>query len=87
MSAHAPVLITAPSLPSDYEAVKALFVEYGQSLGFSLAYQEFEAERWTSWTSPLIIRAQFLTRSSWSSSSEYYPAQPSMLLGSPRVKD
>jgi putative acetyltransferase len=28
----------------DYEAVKALFIEYGESLGFSLAYQGFESE-------------------------------------------
>jgi hypothetical protein len=28
----------------DLEAAKALFVEYAQSLGFSLAYKDFEAE-------------------------------------------
>jgi ribosomal protein S18 acetylase RimI-like enzyme len=33
-----------PETRVDLEAAKALFVEYAQSLGFSLGYQDFEAE-------------------------------------------
>jgi ribosomal protein S18 acetylase RimI-like enzyme len=36
--------IIAPRSPADHEAIKALFCEYAQSLGFSLAYQDFEKE-------------------------------------------
>ncbi|MBK1992494.1 hypothetical protein JG676_07830, partial [Campylobacter sp. 2018MI35] len=39
-----PVEITAPYTPGDHEAIKALMREYAGSLGFSLAYQDFEAE-------------------------------------------
>jgi ribosomal protein S18 acetylase RimI-like enzyme len=38
------VEITAPRTAADHEAIKALFREYAQSLGFSLAYQDFETE-------------------------------------------
>jgi putative acetyltransferase len=39
-----PVEIAAPRTATDLEAIKALFREYAQSLGFSLAYQDFEKE-------------------------------------------
>ena len=39
-----PVEIAAPRTPIDHEAIKALMREYAQSLGFSLAYQDFEKE-------------------------------------------
>jgi putative acetyltransferase len=39
-----PVEIAAPRSATDLEAIKALFHEYAQSLGFSLAYQDFEKE-------------------------------------------
>lgn len=39
-----PVEITAPRNDADLEAIKALFREYAQSLGFSLAYQDFDKE-------------------------------------------
>ena len=39
-----PVEISAPRTPTDHEAIKALMREYAQSLGFSLAYQDFEKE-------------------------------------------
>ena len=39
-----PVEITAPRSAADDEAIKALFREYAQSLGFSLDYQDFETE-------------------------------------------
>jgi len=39
-----PVEITVPRTPADYEAIKALFREYAEQLGFSLAYQDFEKE-------------------------------------------
>jgi len=34
----------APPDAADHDAVKGLFVEYARSLGFSLAYQDFESE-------------------------------------------
>ena len=39
-----PVEIFAPRGAADHEAVKALFREYAESLGFSLAYQDFDQE-------------------------------------------
>ena len=39
-----PVEISAPRTPTDHEAIKALMREYAESLGFSLAYQDFEKE-------------------------------------------
>jgi putative acetyltransferase len=39
-----PVEISAPRTAADHEAIKALFREYAQSLGFSLDYQGFERE-------------------------------------------
>jgi ribosomal protein S18 acetylase RimI-like enzyme len=39
-----PVEISAPCSPAEHEAIKALMREYAGSLGFSLAYQDFEAE-------------------------------------------
>jgi ribosomal protein S18 acetylase RimI-like enzyme len=36
--------IAGPGDAADHEAIKALFREYAGSLGFSLAYQDFEAE-------------------------------------------
>jgi len=39
-----PVEITAPRTAADLEAVKGLFREYAESLGFSLAYQDFDKE-------------------------------------------
>ena len=39
-----PVEISEPRTPADHEAVKMLFLEYAQSLGFSLAYQDFDRE-------------------------------------------
>ena len=38
------VTISAPRTPSDHDAIKALFREYAESLGFSLAYQDFDKE-------------------------------------------
>lgn len=39
-----PVEICPPSSPADTEAIKTLMREYAESLGFSLAYQDFETE-------------------------------------------
>ena len=39
-----PVSIAPPRDPSDLDAIQALFREYAGSLGFSLGYQDFEAE-------------------------------------------
>jgi ribosomal protein S18 acetylase RimI-like enzyme len=39
-----PVEIAAPRTAADHEAIKALFREYAESLGFSLAYQDFDKE-------------------------------------------
>ncbi len=36
--------ISAPRTPADHDAIKALFREYAESLGFSLAYQAFDQE-------------------------------------------
>jgi len=36
--------ISAPRTSADYDAIKALFREYAESLGFSLAYQDFDQE-------------------------------------------
>jgi putative acetyltransferase len=36
--------IAPPGEAADHEAIKALFVEYAESLGFSLAYQGFDKE-------------------------------------------
>src|SRR6185503_2420324 len=44
MQAMTPVEIAPPRSPADHEAIKALFREYAQSLGFSLAYQDFDSE-------------------------------------------
>lgn len=42
---HAADIVIAPPLhPADVEAIRALFVEYAESLGFSLDYQGFDAE-------------------------------------------
>jgi putative acetyltransferase len=38
------VEIAAPRDAADIEATKALFLEYAQSLGFSLAFQDFNSE-------------------------------------------
>jgi len=38
------VVIAAARGEADYEAVRGLFVEYAESLGFSLGYQGFEEE-------------------------------------------
>lgn len=38
------IAIGPPSGAADLDAIKALFAEYAQSLGFSLAYQGFAAE-------------------------------------------
>lgn len=44
MADSAGINLASPRDPADYEAIKALFVEYAESLGFSLGYQGFEAE-------------------------------------------
>ena len=36
------IVIAPPGEAADQEAIKALFVEYAKSLGFSLAYQGFD---------------------------------------------
>ncbi len=36
--------IAAPRMPADHDAIKLLFREYAESLGFSLAYQDFDQE-------------------------------------------
>jgi ribosomal protein S18 acetylase RimI-like enzyme len=38
------ISIASPASAADHDAIKALFVEYADSLGFSLAYQDFETE-------------------------------------------
>jgi ribosomal protein S18 acetylase RimI-like enzyme len=38
------IVIASPAYPSDYAAIKALFIEYAESLGFSLDYQDFGTE-------------------------------------------
>jgi len=37
-------MISAPCTSADYDAIKTLFREYAESLGFSLAYQDFDKE-------------------------------------------
>ena len=44
MSTSARIVIAPPGNEADHEAIKALFVEYAESLGFSLAYQGFDTE-------------------------------------------
>src|SRR5690349_10930910 len=44
MTASATIVIASPDGEADLAAVRALFSEYAQSLGFSLAYQDFESE-------------------------------------------
>ena len=44
MATPASIKIAPPCHPADYEELKALLIEYAESLGFSLAYQGFEAE-------------------------------------------
>jgi len=39
-----PVEISRPRSPADNEAIRTLMREYAESLGFSLAYQDFETE-------------------------------------------
>lgn len=42
---HSPsITLAPPQSQADLEAVRALFVEYAESLGFSLSYQGFESE-------------------------------------------
>lgn len=43
-AATAVATISAPRTPADHDAIKALFREYAESLGFSLAYQDFDKE-------------------------------------------
>jgi ribosomal protein S18 acetylase RimI-like enzyme len=38
------IAIAPPGEAADHEAIKALFLEYAESLGFSLAYQGFDKE-------------------------------------------
>lgn len=38
------IVISPPRHQADHDAIKALFVEYAESLGFSLAYQGFDEE-------------------------------------------
>lgn len=38
------IVIASPHHPTDDETIRALFVEYAESLGFSLGYQGFDAE-------------------------------------------
>ncbi|MEY2884544.1 MAG: hypothetical protein RL490_2268, partial [Pseudomonadota bacterium] len=42
MPASTTIDIGPAGTPDDLDAVRALFAEYAQSLGFSLAYQDFE---------------------------------------------
>jgi ribosomal protein S18 acetylase RimI-like enzyme len=44
MGTSARIAIAPPDGAADHEAIKALFVEYAESLGFSLAYQGFDTE-------------------------------------------
>ena len=44
ITAPRPVEITVPRSVADHDAIKALFREYAESLGFSLAYQDFDKE-------------------------------------------
>jgi ribosomal protein S18 acetylase RimI-like enzyme len=44
MSTSTRIEIVRPGDAADHEAIKALFVEYAESLGFSLAYQSFDTE-------------------------------------------
>jgi hypothetical protein len=43
MTNRANIVIASPAGSEDTEAVKALFVEYAESLGFSLQYQGYSA--------------------------------------------
>lgn len=44
MSSSPALSLAAPATADDLDAVRALFLEYAESLGFSLAYQSFERE-------------------------------------------
>lgn len=44
MSHPTNITLAPPQNQPDLEAVRALFIEYAESLGFSLSYQGFEAE-------------------------------------------
>jgi ribosomal protein S18 acetylase RimI-like enzyme len=44
VTASVPISIAPPRDATDHEAIKGLFTEYAQSLGFSLAYQDFASE-------------------------------------------
>ena len=44
MDTSARIVIAPPRGAADHEAIKALFLEYAGSLGFSLAYQGFDTE-------------------------------------------
>jgi putative acetyltransferase len=44
MTNRANIVIASPAGSEDTAAVKALFAEYAESLGFSLQYQDFDAE-------------------------------------------
>ncbi|HEY0097302.1 MAG TPA: GNAT family N-acetyltransferase [Archangium sp.] len=44
MGNPADIVIASARHPADDEEIRALFVEYAESLGFSLGYQGFEAE-------------------------------------------
>lgn len=44
MSSSPALSLAAPATADDLDAIRALFLEYADSLGFSLAYQSFERE-------------------------------------------
>ena len=44
MTLSVSISIAPPGDTTDHEAIKGLFIEYAQSLGFSLAYQDFASE-------------------------------------------
>jgi hypothetical protein len=76
------ITIAPPQEPADVAAVRALFVEYAESLGFSLAYQGFERElaelpgRYAPPTARCSSPVSTAWKPAWSRFDDYRPRSP-----------